>query len=226
MPIEYTFTTETGWRVHESRPFSISYAVMQTPGLCPYSHDSYRQERPDSTPINSLYTCRPYGLSDDTILSSIEQSAASLPALREQEKPEDLLATLNRDKLKFDSLSWEIIRQMVEERVHLRDKHRKDIMGLITDVSGDVSCCYNLKTPDSLRQKAALEKTMLDLDRQAREEDLALWKDLTDLRKELLVNQRQYQSTRMRQDLVNNISPHDGDKEETHTMGTGYMPGA
>ena len=148
------------------------------------------------------------------------------PPYPNRESPEDLLATLNRDKLKFDALSWEIIRQMVEERVQLRDKHRKDIMGRITDVSGDISRCYTLKTPDSLRSRAALEKTQFDLEKQAREEDISLWKDLTDLRKELLINQRQYRATRMRQDLVNSISSYDGDKEETHPMGTGYMPGA
>lgn len=221
---EYTFTTETGWRVHEPRPFSISYAVMQTHGLCRYACDPSSQEQTDNTSGNALYACRPYGRADDAISAAVEQP--SLPAVPEPGKSEDLLATLNRDKLKFDALSWEIIRQMVEERVQLRDKHRKDIMGRITDVSGDISRCYTLKTPDSLRSRAALEKTQFDLEKQAREEDISLWKDLTDLRKELLINQRQYRATRMRQDLVNSISSYDGDKEETHPMGSGYMPGA
>jgi len=223
---EYTFTTETGWHVHELRPFSISYAVMQTPGLSRYTHESYRQEQTDNTPKKALYACRPYDRTTEVTSIAMEQPAPALLAPPEQGKPEDLLATLNRDKLKFDSLSWEIIRQMVEERVQLRDKHRKDIMGRITDVSGDMSCCDTLRTPDTLKRKGTLEKTQLDLERQAREEDISLWKDLTDLRKELLINQRQYRSTRMRQDLVNGISSYDGDKEETHPMGTGYMPGA
>ena len=183
--IKYTFTDENGRRISEYRPFSISYAVRQTPGL-------------------SHYGCQHYGRPEEAAGPETARSEST-----ETPAPTDLLATFTSQNLKFDSLSLDIIRQMVAERVQIRDKNRKDIMGRISDLSGQEYPRYSLDTADSQKQKAALDKTKFDLEKQARDEDVSLWKDLTDLRKELLLNQRKYESTRTRNSLIGDLPNYD-----------------
>ncbi len=197
---EYTFTTDAGWRVTEYRPFSVSYGVRNTPCLRPYGWECER--RADDGAVRTE--------------KSGERDAGGNPA--------DLLAEMAGLRLRTDYLSWDTIRRLVEERVQIRDKNRKEILGRVSDVSGDIYCCHLIRTPDSLRRKSALEKTKLDLEKQARDEDVALWKDVTELRKELLQTHRQYQSARMRYTLTADTSLHDGDKEDGDPVGAGYMP--
>jgi len=211
MAIEYTFTTESGWRVREYRPFSASYAVMHTPCLIRYPGCGYQASRTYDDAIRPAD-----GLGD---LSS----GGLLPGT---DPGADLLASLAVQQVNFDYLSWDIIRRMVEERVRIRDKNRREIMGRVTDLSGDIYCCHLLKTADSLRRQAALEKVKLDLEHQARDEDVNLWRDLTELRRDLITAGRKYEGTRMRSGLIGGLAVHDGDKTAQYTVGPGHVSGA
>jgi len=195
MTNKYTFTTETGWRIHEYRPFSLSYAVLQTPCLSRYSVPAcYGMGRP------------------------IDRDAGEpeLPA----ESP-SLLKSLTSQQLKFSYLSFDVLRQLLQERVNIRDKNRSDILGKITDLSGEIYGFHVVQTPDSDRKRQALEKTKFDLERQLREEDVTLWRDSIELRRELILADKAYTGTQFRQGLMTTFPPHDDDKGQDDTALSG-----
>jgi hypothetical protein len=205
---QYTFTNETGWHIREYRPFNLSVAVADSPCLSRYTKPGYGDAIPG-------YTTRP-------------TSDQERPAI--QDTPADLVTTITGQQLKFDYLSVDVLRRLLEERILIRDKHRKDIMGRVTDLSGDIYGCYLLKTPDSFKKMAALEKTKLDLEKQARDEDLLLWRDAVELRRELVIASRKYEGTSSRTELLSGMSLeaslHDGNQTTEHPVGSGHMPGA
>lgn len=204
----YNFTNETGWHIREYRPFNLSLAVADSPCLCRYSRPGYGDAMPGYTSRQTPNHDRP------------------VP----QASPDDLVTAITGQQMKFDYLSVDVLRRLLEERIAMRDKHRKDIMGRITDVSGDIYGCYLLKTPDSLKKMAGLEKTKLDLEKQARDEDLLLWRDAVELRRELVIASRKYEGTSSRTELLSGMSLetslHDGNQTTEHPVGSGYMPGA
>lgn len=184
----YSFTTDRGWKVTEYRAFSPSYAVMHTPGLNPESR--------------SFYDATPAGYSQPTGTMETPQSGT-----------DNLLTRLTGQQLKFDYFSEDVLRQLLHERTTLRDRNRSCILGRITDVSGDIQAAYQLKSPDWIKQKQGLEKTRLDLEKQLRDEDVNLWRDTIELRRELILAARKYAGTRMRTEIsLPAITHNDNDK--------------
>lgn len=192
---EYIFTNERGWRVHEYRPFSLSYAVLQTPCLSRYSVPAcYGMGRP------------------------IDRDAGEpeLPA----ESP-SLLESLISQQLKFSYFSKDVLRQLLEERVNIRDRNRSSILGHLSDVSGEIYGASVLRTPDADKRKQNLEKTRLDLERQLREEDVTLWRDSLELRRELILADKAYTGTQFRQELMTTFPPLDDNKRQGDTALSG-----
>jgi len=205
---QYIFTNESGWHIREYRPFNPAAAVADSPCLSRYTRQGYGDAMPG-------YTVRP---------TSDQERPATHDA------PVDLVTTITDQQLKFDYLSMDVLRRLLKERIMIRDKHRKAIMGRITDVSGEIDCCYNINSPDSLKQRSALEKTKLDLEKQARDEDLLLWRDAVELRRELVIASRKYEGTNSRTELLSGMSLeaslHDGNQTTEYPVGSGHMPGA
>lgn len=192
---EYIFTTETGWRVHEYRPFSLNHAVLQTPCLSRYSiQECYGLNRPNDR----------------------DAGESELPG----ESP-NLLQSLTSQQLKFSYLSFDVLRQLLQERVNIRDKNRSVILGQITDLSGEIYGFHLIRAPDSDRKRQALEKTKLDLERQLREEDVTLWRDTIELRRELILADKAYTGTRFRQGLMTAFRPLNDNKRQGDTAFSG-----
>jgi hypothetical protein len=191
----YTFTTEQDWRVTEYRPFSLSYSVLHTPGLLAYS-----------TPL-------PYGNAREDSRPATENDPSA--------RGTNLLASLTSQQLKFSYLSFDVLRQLLQERVNIRDRNRSSVLGRLTDVSGEIYGCRIVSTPENDRRRQGFEKARLDLEREIGEIDERLWKDTAEIRERLIAADKQYASTRLRAGLLAQSAPHDDDKGQDHPTVSG-----
>jgi len=186
--VNYTFTTDQGWRVTEYRPFSASYAVLYSPCMPGRNYADARMQ-PE------------VGGSPDAAVGS-----------------GNMLAELTGQQLKFNYLSKDVLRQLLEERVAIRDRNRSSILGRLSDVSGEIYGISHLCSPEAEKQKQGLEKTRIDLERQLREEDVTLWRDSLELRRELILADKTYAGSRFRQALMQAMPPLDDHKGQSHTI--------
>lgn len=187
--VNYTFTTDQGWRVAEYHPFSASHAVLYSPCM----------------PVPN-YMHRP---------SCSEPSLET--ALKASPGPDNMLAALTSQQLKFNYFSKDVLRQLLEERVIIRNRNRSSILGRLSNISGEIYGASLLRTPDADKQKQSLEKTRMDLERQLGEEDVTLWRDSLELRRELILADKTYAGTQFRQGLMSSIPSLDDSKGQTNT---------
>lgn len=187
----YSFITDQGWRVTEYRPFSPSYAVLHTPGL-----------KDDK---KSAYSTAPYSNSETSDVTPAADASG------------DLLKSLTSQQLKFDYFSEDVLKQLLNERVTIRDRNRSAIQNRLTDVSGDIYGAYVLKTPDGDKRRQGLERTKMDLEKQLRDEDVTLWRDSLELRRELILASKKYAGSQFRQGLMSSLPSLDDSKGQTNT---------
>ena len=170
--VNYSFTTDQGWRVTEYRPFSASYAVLYSPCMPGRDYAEARlQQESDATPDSATGSG-------------------------------NMLAMLTNQQLRFNYFSKDVLRQLLVERVAIRDRNRSSIQGRLGDVSGEIYGVSHFCTPEADKQKQNPEKTRLDLERQLREEDVTLWRDSLELRRELILADKTYAGTQFRQGLM------------------------
>ena len=189
--VNYTFTTNQGWKVTEYRPFSASYAVRQSPCM------------PGSE-------CRDACLHQDSETASTDSPGA-----------DSMLATLTNQQLKFNYFSKDVLKQMLVERATIRDRNRSSILGRLSDLSGEIYGVSLLRIPEAYKQRQSLEKTRLDLERQLREEDVTLWRDSLELRRELILADKTYAGSQFRQGLMNSMPSLDDSKGQADTSISG-----
>jgi len=192
MMSQYNFTTDQGWRVTEYRPFSASYAVLYSPCM----PNRYRYEASHS-----------------------RQETDRVPG--ESQGSGNMLATLTGQQLKFSYFSKDVLRQLLEERVAIRNRNRSSILGRLSDVSGEIYGASVIRTPDADKQKQNLQKTKMDLERQLCEEDVTLWRDSLELRRELILADKTYAGTQFRQGLMTTFPPLDDNKGQDDTALSG-----
>ena len=191
--VNYTFTTDQGWRVTEYRPFSASYAVLHSPCM------------------PGTYERRPMSETGQT-----RSDGYSLPLRATENHSNDhvhpidnpsgnMLQQLTSQQLTFNYFSADVLRQLLAERVAIRDRNRSSILGRLSDVSGDIYGASVLRTPEADKQRQSLEKTRMDLERQLREEDVTLWRDCLEARRELILADKTFSGTQFRQGLMRNI---------------------
>lgn len=136
----------------------------------------------------------------------------------------DLLARLTGQKMAFDGYSLACLRQLVTERVALRDRNRQELNSRLSDLSGYLSLCRQLYTPDNRAKALQLERTRMDLEKQVRDEDVTLWRDVSELRKELILAGKQYEAGQIRSELMAAF-PNDEHKKHGNPGISGEMPG-
>ena len=186
--VNYSFTTDQGWRVTEYHPFSASYAVLYSPCMPGRDYSEARsQPESDATPDNATGSS-------------------------------NMLALLTGQQLRFNYFSKDVLRQLLEERVAIRDRNRSAIMGRLGDVSGEIYGVSHRYTLDAEKQRQTLEKTRLDLERQLREEDVTLWRDSLELRRELILADKTYAGTQFRQGLMKATPSPDDHKGQGDTI--------
>jgi hypothetical protein len=187
----YSFSTDQGWRVTEYRPFSPSYAVMHTPGL--------------KDEMKSAYS---------TVTYTNSETSDATPAA---DASGDLLKNLTSQQLKFDYFSADVLKQLLNERVTIRDKNCSAIQSRLADVSGDIYGACILKTPDGDKRRQGLERTKMDLEKQLRDEDVTLWRDALEIRRELILASKKCAGSQFRQGLMSAMPSLDDNKGQTNT---------
>ena len=120
----------------------------------------------------------------------------------------DLLGKLTGQKLAFDAYTLACLKQLVTERTALRDRNRQELSGRLSDISGYISLCRQLPSPSNYARAVQLDRQKLDLEQQIREEDLNLWRDVSELRRELILAGKQYEASQIRTELMSSF-PHD-----------------
>jgi hypothetical protein len=188
--MDYTFELSDGRKITEYRPFSLSYAVRNTP--CLYNDRNI----PDNA------------LSEST-------SGVAKP---------DLLGRLTGQKLAFDAYTLTCLKQLVSERAALRDRNRQELSGRLSDVTGYLSLCRLVPTPDNCARAIQFDRQKIDLEQQIREEDLTLWRDVSELRRELILAGKQYEAGQIRAELMSSF-PHDEHEKYGNPGVSGEMPG-
>jgi len=142
-------------------------------------------------------------------------------------QPINLVQTITSQKLDFDFQAFDVVRMLIQERLVLRDRNRRQLLEMISETTGKISCCrvpYCLD-PQLERKAEQLESLRMNLERQLLMEDVSLWKDTTSLRQIVIDAERQYQSTALRTSLVAGNHDHGTNQEDQDTMGAGNMPG-
>jgi len=191
--VNYSFTTDQGWRVTEYRPFSASYAVLYSPCMPGRNYrDAVSYEQPDTE-----------------------------KAMGDSLRTGNMLTTLTNQQLKFNYFSKDVLRQLLEERVTIRNRNRSSILGRLSDLSGEIYGASMLRTPEADKQRQGLEKTRLDLERQLREEDVTLWRDCLEARRELILADKTYSGTQFRHGLMSFMPSLDDSKGQADTSLSG-----
>jgi hypothetical protein len=136
----------------------------------------------------------------------------------------DLLGRLTGQKLAFDAYTLTCLKQLVTERTALRDRNRRELSGRLSDISGYISLCRQLPSPSNYARAVQLDRQKLDLEQQIREEDLTLWRDVSELRRELILAGKQYEAGQIRAELMSSF-PHDEHEKYGNPGVSGEMPG-
>lgn len=134
----------------------------------------------------------------------------------------DLLGKLTGQKLAFDSYTLTCLKQLVTERAALRDRNRQELSGRLSDITGYLSLCRQVPTPDNCARAIQFDRQKLDLEQQIREEDLTLWRDVSELRRELILAGKQYEAGQIRAELMSSF-PHDEHEKYGNPGGSGEM---
>jgi len=138
----------------------------------------------------------------------------------------NLVELLTGQQLKFNHRSLETIRQLLYERQHIRDKNHGGIMDQITDVSGEISCCGNFRyNQEAKKRELSLAKLKDNLERELRDQDITLWRDTFELRRELIDAEKRYQSSKLRTGLVSKLD-HDENKSISDAAYSRYVSGS
>lgn len=137
----------------------------------------------------------------------------------------DLIGRLTGQKLVFDTYTLSCLRQLVTERIELRDRNRKDLSDKLSDITGYLSICRQDPTPPNQDRANQLERSRMDLESQIRDEDLTLWSDVADLRKELILAGKQYEAGQIRTELLSSF-PHNEHQRYGNPGISGEVPGA
>ena len=185
--VNYYWTTDEGHRVCEYRPFDASRAVLYSPCM------------PSS-----------YGAIGT-------RSYPAKPEAEGQSGTPDMLSQLTGQQLKFSYFSKDVLQKLLTERVALRNRNRAGIQGRLGDVAGALDSNMYIQSREALTRRQGLERQRLDLERQMRDEDITLWRDTLELRKELIQNLKAYEGTLFRSNLMDSMPSLDDHKGQTNT---------
>jgi len=125
---------------------------------------------------------------------------------------EDLLGSLTKRQITFESYSADVLRQLLAERVSIRDRNRSAILGRLGDVSGEIQGASLPYAPDGHKRKQALEKTRMELERDLRETDERLWKDTAEIREKLIAANRKVDGSYFRSGLFTHNDQYKGSR--------------
>jgi len=99
-------------------------------------------------------------------------------------------------------ISLRHLANILYERALLHKNHLKDIDGRLMDCHERLSILKMHFPLDMEKSQQNLEKLIIELEKQRRDEELAFWKDSTEVRQQLFENAATYSATRRREDIL------------------------
>ena len=97
-------------------------------------------------------------------------------------------------QLKQQRFSLKHIGNLLYERTTLHQRHLNAINHSLFDLRSRRLCLDMGYQQDKTREKTALDKVVVSLEQERRNEDLAFWKDTAEMRKELFSDAGEYQA--------------------------------
>ena len=91
------------------------------------------------------------------------------------------------------------------ERCKLNKRHMDDIRHRHLQVQSDKFCVIINKSPDSTKRLSSLESQLLQLESAKREEELAFWKDTSDVREKLFETAILYRNAKHRYSIFSGM---------------------
>jgi hypothetical protein len=178
------------------------YNIVKIPQQ--YAHDS-GYSAPESYPFatNSLYHWL-WNHNAKAMDKDMHLLGETLTA-GESEAKGSLAYRVFGNQLKEKRISLKHLTNLLYERALLHSQHLKDIRESIMDFQSRLLSAPHgyLIQPD--RQKMHLEKIVCQLEKDKRNEEIAFWKDMTDIRKEMFQQALEYKSTSTRASLLESL---------------------
>jgi len=128
--VDYTFTTDQGWKVTEYRPFSASYAVLHTPCVAGYMNRSHQQPK-------------------DRLSKKTSESYTPVDEY-------DLLGQLTSRQMTFEFYSTDVLRHVAGGASLYTGQHRSAILSRLSDLTGEIDGASLHYTPDREQTETGL----------------------------------------------------------------------
>ena len=111
----------------------------------------------------------------------------------------DLVSLVFNNQAAIHAVSSSHLADLIIERRNKAEKHLGDIQWRLNEVLTRKPLRFKgIASPADEEKITDVEKQILDLEKQKREIQLGLWRDLLDLRKDLVTERREYRDTRNR----------------------------
>jgi len=134
------------------------------------------------------------------------------------------LGNLLWHQFRFDSLARDLLASLIAERVNLSKRHRIELAEQISLIQSYLFLWKPMiYSPEAQANAEKFENIKSGLEKMLWTEELSFWKDTSKLFQDLLVAEKQYQSTKFRFQLLK--VPEQNESNSTKdAMGAGYMP--
>jgi hypothetical protein len=109
------------------------------------------------------------------------------------------------DQLRRQKISLKHLANVLHERSVLHYRHLKDIDRRLMDCQEKLSILKMHFPIDGGRSQQNLERLVIELEKQKRDEDINFWKDTLDIRQKLLEQAAEYSATRCRKDMLRGV---------------------
>lgn len=94
---------------------------------------------------------------------------------------------------------------LISARYDLHKKHIRDIQHRLSQLQEQFSIAKMLNPLGPSKQEIDLEKLLVNMESQKREEEVAFWKDTLKVRQEMFTGVREYQAARQRADVFKDL---------------------
>jgi len=126
-----------------------------------------------------------------------------------EEKPETLADQVFGNQARQQKLHVMHEASLLAARYELHRRHLRDIKHRQMQVQEELSIARMLSAGELTRQRIDLEKLLVNIESQERDEDIAFWKDTLKLRQEMFSGVQEYQAAGHRAQLLKGIEVQD-----------------
>lgn len=134
-----------------------------------------------------------------------ERSVLSEALIQPEAQSDSLAEQVFGSQTRQQKLQVQHEASLVSARYDLHKKHLRDIQHRLSEVQERLSIARLLNPMGPSKQETDLEKMLLTLESQKREEEVAFWKDTLKVRQEMFTGLREYQAARHRANIFKDL---------------------